>query len=919
MADRPITRRLKIFINGEEIDNTISSLRRNLRKFRNQANSVEQGSEAWKKYNRSAAEAELAIDKAYKAQRAFREDVKLTENGIDNTTNSLSEFTASIGQYFNGLRTGNYLDVQEGFNGIKTGIKGATRAAIAFIATPIGAAIAALAGIGIAAKAWFDYNQQVVEALRLTQQITGLTDQAADQARIRAEALVETFDVDFKETLISAKNLAQQFGISFDEAFDVIEGQLVRGQKNNDEFFDSLKEYPTFFNQAGFSAQEFGKIIAAGFDLGIYQDKLPDALKEADLALKEQTKTTRDALVNAFGAAFTDDILKRIRTGETTTKDALAEISAQADKTGINVQQNAQLTADLFKGAGEDAGGALQVFNALNTALNEQQRELTESEKITQEQIKATTELKQVSSALFSTGDQGFGLLIDKAKLFGTKLLVDILKIGVDVYNWFVDLNNESRTFSALLTVLATSATAPFKVIGETISLIVKQFKSLGTVIEGVFTLDPDKIKEGFSQGFDNIGEAIDNLKKKAQEDAEAIRNAFAGNNELERKNIDDFITASPTSNTEGNQNQNEGDGDGNLTPQDQKVLDSRKKLYEQLKQLEEEQEILKELDKLDKDQRDEEEEILRKEQEFEKLIADAEFDKELKKGFEEALQFEIQQIRDKYAEKRLEQKQKEEERLTKLDAETKQKLIDAETKYQQAKENVLKTGLNVLRSVFGQQQEIGRALFLFEKGKAVADIVKSSAASLGQISASLAAANAISLAASPLTGGQPMIGNNILIAAKNAAAVKLNAAAQIGSILATTIQGFETGGESFDGPASGGLDGRGGRLAILHPEEYIVPKIVRKDPEVPAIINYLEQKRLRKIPSFNDGGNVPEDAEQDVTPNTTGLMLTEETGQEIITQLRNLKATVVFGFNEEIKRQELAEKLAAIERQSTE
>ncbi|MDT7829271.1 hypothetical protein RQM65_11390 [Pricia sp. S334] len=48
--------------------------------------------------------------------------------------------------------------------------------------------------------------------------------------------------------LTSARTLAQQFGISFTEDFDVLEDQLVRGQKNNNEFFDNISEYPVFFS-----------------------------------------------------------------------------------------------------------------------------------------------------------------------------------------------------------------------------------------------------------------------------------------------------------------------------------------------------------------------------------------------------------------------------------------------------------------------------------------------------------------------------------------------------------------------------------------------------------------------------------------------------------------------------------------------
>ena len=70
------------------------------------------------------------------------------------------------------------------------------------------------------------------------------------------------------------------------EANDIIAQGLANGGAQNEEFLDSLGEYDELFSKAGYSAQEFVNIINTGYESGIYADKLPDALKEADLALK---------------------------------------------------------------------------------------------------------------------------------------------------------------------------------------------------------------------------------------------------------------------------------------------------------------------------------------------------------------------------------------------------------------------------------------------------------------------------------------------------------------------------------------------------------------------------------------------------------------------------------------------------------
>jgi hypothetical protein len=45
---------------------------------------------------------------------------------------------------------------------------------------------------------------------------------------------------------------------------------------------------------------------------------------------------------------------------------------------------------------------------------------------------------------------------------------------------------------------------------------------------------------------------------------------------------------------------------------------------------------------------------------------------------------------------------------------------------------------------------------------------------------------------------------------------------ATAGAIMGQTIAGFEGGGITFNGVRSGGMDGRGGRMAVVHPNEKI-------------------------------------------------------------------------------------------------
>lgn len=430
MAEKAITRRLKIYINGEEVDATISNLSKSLAKFRAQSNRAVEGSDDWKKYNKNVAELEEELKRARDAQKQFREASKLTEKQVSTTGVTVQEFSGHLASLSQSLRTGDLLGAQEGFNGLKSGIAGAAKAALAFIATPVGAFITTLVGIGAAAKAFFDYNTNIAESVKLTQQLTGFDGDRLQEFRASVQATASTFDKEFNEVLRSANALSKQMQISQEEALDLINQGFVRGADASGDFLKKLEEYPVQFRNAGFTAQDFIDIATQEVKGGIYDDKLLDTLKEADIALKEFTTATEDALINAFGADFTRSIKKGIATGEITTKEAINKIIAQADDMGLNFQQKQQLIADVFKGAGEDAGGFGEIVLQLNEAFNDQNKVLTEVEAANLRVVEATSEYEQALADLFDASQSGFPAMLSNLKAIGNEILTNIL-VGI--------------------------------------------------------------------------------------------------------------------------------------------------------------------------------------------------------------------------------------------------------------------------------------------------------------------------------------------------------------------------------------------------------------------------------------------------------------------------------------------------------
>ena len=263
--------------------------------------------------------------------------------------------------------------------------------------------------------------------------------------------------------------------------------------------------------------------------------------------------------------------------------------------------------------------------------------------------------------------------------------------------------------------------------------------------------------------------------------------------------------------------------------------------------------------------------------------------------------------------------------------ADFKNKQLKTETAFQQAKERLLNSGVNVLRNIFGQETAIGKALFYFQKGKAIADIVKETALANAKIVSATTAANAIAVSASPLTGGQPWVGINSANAAKNKVTNSVNAAAQIAAIAGTAIQGFEDGlypvtraqdgkkfSASFGGQPSTQIVGSPKTfLAGEMPEMIIDPTTFKKmDPNITDYILQLAGKR--PLQGFESGKfPTPRDTTEATVNTNSTPMFSDEVGQEIIDNLKNLKATVVYTIQDELNRRDIEEKLKAVEQQS--
>lgn len=384
------------------------------------------------------------------------------------------------------------------FTAIGDGAKALGKTLLGLLSNPVFLAIAGIAAAGAAFKWWYDYNAGLVEATRLTKQFTGKSGDDLKAFRNEVQAVADSFNADFRETLIATNALSKQFGISANEALQLVKDGFLAGGDANGEFLDTLKEYPAYFKEAGISADQFVAIVTQTNKMGIFSDKGVDAIKEANLRLREMTTATAEAL-DGIGIS-SEQVQKDLQTGTKTTFDVIQDVSAKLAELPDNAATVGAAIADIFGGPGEDAGlQYLRTLKDISTNMDEVKGKAGVLAQLQEEQLQSQIELQNALSGLFDATGGNFETLTTQAKVFVNQGLTAIIKGVIDVVNYLIELYNESVLIRAIWNGIVAGFKTTFDTLGNLFGFFIDIVKATGTALKGAFTLDFDDIKKGLS------------------------------------------------------------------------------------------------------------------------------------------------------------------------------------------------------------------------------------------------------------------------------------------------------------------------------------------------------------------------------------------------------------------------------------
>lgn len=327
----------QIRLNREQ-EGSIEQLRRKLSLVTN----------AWKKLSKEERE-------NTKRGRRIVESKKKITNELKRLEQATGDARRNVGNYSSAL------------DGLKGKVKGVTGLLANF-----GVAL----GGGAAITGIFNLNKELAKAEQTARTLFDVSNEGARQLAENATKIAKVYGDDVNEVLKTANVLQEEFGLSEQASLNLIEQGYEKGLNASGKLLNNTKQYATQLRLAGLDAEQTFSFIAETERRGVFSDKGIDAIKEATISLREMTPATQAALESIGLSA--DQIQKDINSGAKTYFDVIQEISAKTGEFGEQSQQAGMILADVFRGAGEDAGQFIFELGDLNTNFDDVENTTTD-------------------------------------------------------------------------------------------------------------------------------------------------------------------------------------------------------------------------------------------------------------------------------------------------------------------------------------------------------------------------------------------------------------------------------------------------------------------------------------------------------------------------------------------------------------
>ncbi len=406
------------------------------------------------------------------------------------------------------------------------------RTLMTFLANPAMLAILGIAGTVAAFKWWYEYNKGIAEATRLTKEFFGIKDSGELTAlRDEIKAVADVYEKDYIDVLKTVDALHAQWGMSAQEALQVVKDGFASGADLGGNMLSLLQQYAPSFHDIGLSASETVAIIQQTRS-GIFTEGGLQAIQMAGVRIRQMSESAKKSL-DAIGLS-SKQIEQELSSGETSIMEVIKMISSRIKELPPDCEEVGNVLKDVFGRNGAAQGlQMIESFDQMNTSLEEAKKTTGEYGELLEKQVEAQTELNKAVSELFDATDEGFENTILSLKIIGTELLTEVVKGVKDIFDWFKEWYDESWLVRGVIEFIVASVRTLWNVIEVGGAIVIDVFKTmgaaakaLGNVIQSIFEWDSEKFNKAvreWNASFNRYGsDLINSFKKNGKDVGEA-------------------------------------------------------------------------------------------------------------------------------------------------------------------------------------------------------------------------------------------------------------------------------------------------------------------------------------------------------------------------------------------------------------
>lgn len=401
----------------------------------------------------------------------FKSNADDLEKGLSNAQKTTKSASENMAKFLGGAVAGAAVAAAGAILAIGKGafdVSVDTQTAAGSMAASLGLPIEEAEKFAEVAKRVYGNNfaDSIGDAATAVEQLAKQMHMSADDPALQtmtenAFRLRDSFGVDVADSINAVKTLTENFGVSGEEAFDMIARGYQLGLDSSGDFLDTIGEYSVQFSEGGASANQFFDALSTGLQGGMLgTDKAADLFKEFRVRIQDGSDLTKDSLA-AIGLNA-DEMAAKFADGSLTAVDAFGMVSSALKKTqDENVQFNAgvglmgtqfedlgasvALGVDMMVGDFVDIGNSVESldakYNTFGGAVEGMWRRLTVSvSPFTDKLLEMVNDAMPSVMGAFDAFDANVGPIMDG--IGGTiNTVVDAVKGYFDGFKSSIDLD----------------------------------------------------------------------------------------------------------------------------------------------------------------------------------------------------------------------------------------------------------------------------------------------------------------------------------------------------------------------------------------------------------------------------------------------------------------------------------------------